>query len=153
MLFRLGRKGNWSGRVRLVSARNLRDNTHQLVRVIRRTKARGAANLLPFRKPMRDAARVDDIDGRIGHAGGFRGCQASRGVLELYVHDQNTDARICAKDIKSVFHTACGEYVVAIPLKPFLVRTPVNRSPGTRSTSGCLAITEALKENMIRAHG
>jgi hypothetical protein len=87
MLFRSGRTGNWSGRVRLVSVRYLRDNTHKLVRVIRRPKARSAANLLPFRKSMRNIARVDDIDGWISHAGGFRECQASRGVLSLYVYD------------------------------------------------------------------
>ena len=118
MLFRHGRKGDQSGRVRLVSVRYLRDNTDQLVRVIRRTKAGSAADLLPFRKPVRNAARVDHIDPWIRHAGGFRECQASRGVLELDVHNQHADARVCMKEVKSLFNTACREYVVTIPLKP-----------------------------------
>ena len=103
----------------LVSVRYLRDNTHKLVRVIRRPKARSAANLLPFGKPVRNAARVDDIDGWISHAGSFRKCQASRGVLQLDVHDQNTDARVCAKKVESFFNTARRQYIVTIPLKPF----------------------------------
>ncbi len=118
MLVHHGCKDDQSGGVRLVLVRYLRDDTDKLVWVIRRTKARSAADLLPFRKFMRDAARVDHIDPWNSHAGSFRKCQASRGVLELYVQDQNTDARVCAKEVKSVFNTACREYVVTIPLKP-----------------------------------
>src|SRR3954447_17025769 len=87
------------------------------MRMVRRPKARSVTHLLSLREPVGDAAGVDDLDLWIVPAGCLRKCQAFGGVLDLYVDDQNADARVRAEVVESVLNAGRHQDIVAIAQK------------------------------------
>jgi hypothetical protein len=100
-----------------VPVRHLPDDADELMRMVRRPKARSASDLLSLRESVGYAAGVDDLDLWIVPASGFRECQAFGSVLDLYVDDQNADARVRAEEVESVLNAGRYQDIVAIAQK------------------------------------
>src|SRR5687768_9145462 len=115
------------------------------MRMVRGPKAGSASDPLSLWEPVGNAAGVDDLDLRIIPAGGFRECQAFRGVPRLHVYDQNADARVCAKEIETFLNTGRHQDIVAIAQKAIPGQDAGESIPGNQKNKRLSSHTVPLR--------
>ncbi|ANY82692.1 hypothetical protein BB934_31025 (plasmid) [Microvirga ossetica] len=106
--------------IKTVSARDLSDDPDELMRMIWRTQARRAANLVPLMKLVGRTTGIDHMNARIGSAGSLCQCDSVRVLLGFDVDDQDADPLMYTEEVKRLLSGARYQDIVTIPLETSL---------------------------------